>query len=407
MATINFELRTSKENARGECPIYLRVSHNRKNAWLSTGISIKEKYWNDDSQRIRRSHERYKKLNHELVKFHNKAEDAKIKLRDLGKVDAKRIINHVKGYEEENFFTYAQKYIDHLFDVGSVRRAKNAKVIVNKVRSYQGGKESLSLKEIDLDFLNGLQVHLKRKYKNAPNTIRKNFQRLRHLLETARKEKYIPTNPFQDYELPKYQKPKKVALTIDQIEKLESLDLRKGSSLWHARNYFMFSFYNAGIRFGDLCLLKRKNIKDGRLKYLMSKTTNNSEPKFKNIKLLPQAVEILQAYNYQDKSPNEYLFPIVDEAKNLDDPIIFDREKQSQNAMQNKRLKRLAKKAKISENLTTHIARHSFANYARKQGMSIYSISKALAHSDLNTTEQYLASFDEEMLDNEMEELFS
>ena len=406
-ATINFELRENKINARGECPIYLRISHNRKNAWMSTGIQIKPKYWNSDTQRVRRSHDRYKKLNHELVKFHSKAEDAKIKLRDLGKLDAKRVVNQVKGYQTENFFNFAEKYIEDLFEIGSVRRAKNAKVIINKIKSFKGGKESITLKDIDIEFLNGLQAHLKNKYKNAPNTIRKNFQRLRHLLESARKQKYIAVNPFQDFDLPSYQKPKKTALTTDQIEKLINTKIKKGSTLWHSRNYFMFSFYNAGIRFGDLCLLKRKNIKDGRLKYVMSKTTSNSEPKWKNIKLLPQAIEILEAYNYEDKEPEDYLFPIVDSGKNLKDPLTFDREKQSKNAIQNKNLKKLAKKAEISENLTTHIARHSFANYARKKGMSVYSISKALAHSDLKTTEHYLASFDEEMLDTEMESLFN
>lgn len=406
-ATINFELRTNKENARGESPIYLRISYNRKNAWMSTGIKVPESNWNNDKQRVRRNHDRYKKLNHELEKIQLKAQDAKLELKDLGKLDAKRVINRVKGFQAENFFVYAEKYINHLYDVGSVRRAKNAKVIVNKVRSFEDGKGSLTLQEIDVDFLNGLEAHLKNEYDNAPNTIRKNFQRLRHLLETARKEKYIATNPFLDYDLPTYQKPKKTALSIEQIKKLEELDLKRGSSLWHARNYFMFSFYNAGIRFGDLCLLKRKNIRDGRLKYLMSKTRNNSEPKYKNIKLLPQAIAILEAYDFLQMSPEHYLFPIVDTDKNLEDPQVFDREKQSRNAIQNRRLKKLAKKAEITENLTTHIARHSFANFARKSGMNIYAISKALAHSDLKTTETYLDSFDEEMLDNEMDELFN
>ncbi|HLR36858.1 MAG TPA: tyrosine-type recombinase/integrase, partial [Chitinophagaceae bacterium] len=67
----------------------------------------------------------------------------------------------------------------------------------------------------------------------------------------------------------------------------------------------------------------------------------------------------------------------------------------------------IAELAEIEENVTTHIARHSFANFARKKGMSLYSISKALAHSNLKTTEQYLNSFDEEMLDTEMENLFT
>lgn len=405
-ATINFELRENKKDAKGECPIYLRVTANRKSAWLSTGLKVKSKQWNSERQQIRRNHHRNKKLNNVLRKYHSKAEDALIRLKELGKLDAKRVINHVKGYDSENFFVYAEKYIENLFNQGSVRRAKNAKVIVNKVRSYSSS-ESLYLKDIDLDFLNGLKAHLKKKYENAPNTIRKNFQRLRHLLETARKEKYITSNPFEEFDLPPYQKPKKTSLSYEQIRKIEGLKLKKGSSLWNTRNYFMFSFYNAGIRFGDLCKLKRKNIVDGRLQYLMSKTKNNSEPKWKKIKLLPEAVKILEAYDYQTKKPKEYLFPIVDSSKNLDDPLVFDREKQSKNAIANKNLKKIAKKAGIEQNLTTHLARHSFANYARKKGMSLYSLSNALAHSDIATTQQYLSSFDEEMLDREMEELFN
>jgi integrase len=157
--------------------------------------------------------------------------------------------------------------------------------------------------------------------------------------------------------------------------------------------------------------LKRKDIyisnEEIRLRYLMNKTRKNTKPKWKNIKQLPQAIEILERYNFRDKDPEEYLFPILDTTKNLQDPLIFDRDKQSKTAMMNRDLDDIAGLADIEENVTTHIARHSFANFARKKGMSLYSISKALAHSNLKTTEQYLKSFDEEMLDNEMEKLFN
>ena len=62
--------------------------------------------------------------------------------------------------------------------------------------------------------------------------------------------------------------------------------------------------------------------------------------------------------------------------------------------------------AEIDANISFHVSRHSFANYANKKGMDLYSISKALAHSDLKTTQQYLDSFDEEKLDKSMNELF-
>ena len=406
MASINFELRENKENARGECPIYLRITHNRKHAWMSTPFRVPASKWNKDKQRIRRSHDRSKKLNHELEKLSVKAQNIVLRLKEIDKVDAKSVINRLKGHDSEDFYTYAEKFIENKKAQGAIRGAKNVKVIVNKVKDYDGS-QSLPLKAIDLDFLNGLQAHLKNKYKNASNTIRKNFRHLRRILDMARKEKYLSANPFDEFDMPAYQKSEKSALTVEQIRDLENLTLKKGSSLWHTRHYFMFSFYNAGIRFGDLCKLKRENIKDGRLKYLMSKTRNNRQPKWKNIKLLPQALEILEAFEWKDKEDDEYLFPILDTSKKLDDPAVFESDKQGKNALVNKNLKKLAKKAEIDINLSTHIARHSFANFALKQGMSPYAISKALAHSDLKTTEHYLKSFDEEILDSEMEELFT
>ncbi|NGP87575.1 site-specific integrase [Fodinibius halophilus] len=410
MATINFILRTERANARGEAPIYVRVTHNRKSRYLSLGISVQEKYWNEEKQRVRRSHDSHKVLNHEIERVFTKAQNTKLELRSEGNVTAKYIINVLKGYDAKDFFNYGEEYIQRLQESGSVRLAKQTNVIVNKIKAFHSN-DSLLLHEIDNKFLKGLESYMKTECDNAPNTIRKDLERLNRLFEEAKKDNLIKGNPIDDFELPKRQKPSKTALSLEQIKAMEELDLKPRSSLWHSRNYFLFSFYNAGIRIGDLMKLKRKDVyisqKEIRLKYLMNKTRTNSTPKWKNIKQLPQAIEILEAYDFRDKEPEEYLFPILDTSKRLGDPIVFDRDKQSKTAMINRDLKEIAELAEIEENVTTHIARHSFANFARKKGMSLYSISKALAHSNLKTTEQYLNSFDEEMLDTEMEELFN
>lgn len=167
----------------------------------------------------------------------------------------------------------------------------------------------------------------------------------------------------------------------------------------------MFSFYNAGIRFGDLCRLKWSNIQDGRLKYIMSKSQKNNNPKWKNIKLSEQSFAILREYR-SSGSDQDFIFPILDTSKNLDDPFIFDKDKSSKNVMINANLKKIAKKAGIELNLTFHISRHSFARHAANMGMNVYAISDALAHSDLKTTQTYLESFNESLLDKEMEAIF-
>ncbi len=52
--SINFVLKTQKENKRGKCPIYMRVYVRRKTRYLSTSIKIKPKDWNPEKEVIRR-----------------------------------------------------------------------------------------------------------------------------------------------------------------------------------------------------------------------------------------------------------------------------------------------------------------------------------------------------------------
>ena len=52
-------------------------------------------------------------------------------------------------------------------------------------------------------------------------------------------------------------------------------------------------------------------------------------------------------------------------------------------------------KAVINKKISTHTARHSYADIARQKTDNIYNLSKTLGHSSIKITEAYLASFDE------------
>lgn len=65
----------------------------------------------------------------------------------------------------------------------------------------------------------------------------------------------------------------------------------------------------------------------------------------------------------------------------------------------NIKLKELAKLANIDEDLTTYYARHSWAIIAKRKLVPISVISEGLGHADLKTTQIYLDSFDDNVLD--------
>ena len=73
----------------------------------------------------------------------------------------------------------------------------------------------------------------------------------------------------------------------------------------------------------------------------------------------------------------------------------------------NKHLKAVAKRVEAAgtpmpAKLTFHIARHSWADLARKSGRDVYEISRALAHSGLGITERYLAKGGGDVVDGEL-----
>lgn len=71
----------------------------------------------------------------------------------------------------------------------------------------------------------------------------------------------------------------------------------------------------------------------------------------------------------------------------------------------NRDLKRVAELAAIDFNLSTYVARHSFATVLKNSGVDIALISETLGHSDLSTTQIYLDSFESEQVKGAMEHL--
>jgi integrase/recombinase XerD len=53
-------------------------------------------------------------------------------------------------------------------------------------------------------------------------------------------------------------------------------------------------------------------------------------------------------------------------------------------------VKRVANKARITQSVTPHILRHTFATLALQKGISLASVQKALGHDRLETTAIYL-----------------
>ena len=134
--------------------------------------------------------------------------------------------------------------------------------------------------------------------------------------------------------------------------------------------------------------MKVSNILGDRLYYSRQKTAQKL-----NIKITEKAREIICKYN--DLSDRmSYIFPLIQyPGKN--------EYHQYKNAYRevNRRLKLIGNTLHFHFPLTTYVARHSWASIAKRSGIPIAVISEGLGHDSEKTTQIYLDSFENNVLD--------
>jgi len=390
-ATFHYYLREQRANHKGECPIYLRITCNRKLKYYNTGIRINPSDWRDDKEEVRRTHSTYNKLNEELDILLAEAKKAARVLRRNNKESAVAIRDRLIGASKENFFIMADEELATLERNDQYYLKKQTKATISKLKEFNGSK-NLLFTEINSDFLTRFQEWMRDEKGNKGSTIRKNMSDMRRILERAKDANLIFNDPFGDVKAIKQKKPKqKVKLTHDQIKAMANLSLPKNSVKWNARNVFVLSFYLNGVRFGDMAKLSWDQIDNGRLSYRMSKTGS-----VMYFPIPDPGKVILDKYRDTKNGEDVFVFPFLNGLSKRDrnDKTKVENKVSSSLTQVNEAIKEVGKQAKIKESIadqiTTHVARHSFAQYLVDKGVSIYEISRQLRHSKVSTTENYL-----------------
>lgn len=386
--------------------ILLRITQGKKLKRISTGIFVFAEHFNkkaDFGKWIRRSNPDYSKLNSDLEK---KIKEAKEALSNTNKTinnpSLSRIISEIRFKDTGSFIDYFEEKLVQFKNTKSISYHKHLTSKLNNLKEFLN-KQDLLFTELNVSFLNRFEAYLmdSKRDKGAlnSNSAISNLRAIRTILyEAIKEERYEGKNPFYVKKLSEF-KVVKMKLSIQEVKNLEGLELEKGSSLWHTKNYFLFAFYAAGTRFSDIAQLKWDNIQEGRLSFIMDKTEKGH-----SINLIPKALEILEQYRNPTSRPDSFVFPIFDSWVKDADLKTLQSQIGSKNAMINVDLKKIQKLAEIEKKMTFHLSRHSFADILRSKGASVYDIKNLLGHSDIKITERYLKGFDTETSDKALNE---
>lgn len=410
--TFTLELKSQPTSA-GLYPVFIRITRDRKHKRIKTTIALKKKGdWNPKKKEIRTSEIHHKAWNEQLQK---ELEEAQNTYRDNKGASLSALKQSLKDKETSaSFLAFAKEKVEEAKAIQAIFTYRHYKTTLNFLEGYlkEKGLEDICFNDINLAFLKGFEAYLanvengRAKGRKLDIITRQNYlKKLRKLVNNAVDEGYLPTSPFGKgagkFSIKGKKESTKEKLELEEITSIVKLELPEGGAEWNTRNAFLFSFYCAGIRVGDLLQLRWENIQGGRLVYRMGK--NGKE---RNLELVEEAQSILALYWKEDALPTDYIFPFLDSRAKwaiesekgrdtMDETLqlaLFNNIA-SRNVILNRNLKSIAEKAGISKNVTFHTSRHTFANLAMKEGVESAKIQGLLAHSSLSTTEGYMGHF--------------
>lgn len=179
----------------------------------------------------------------------------------------------------------------------------------------------------------------------------------------------------------------KRAADRDTLLSLRTLQVQPASYYALARDVFMFCFYAQGMPFVDVAHLRTSHISHGYIVYRRQKTGQRV-----SIRMEPCMQDIIDRYHRQD---SDLVFPLIPDDKTADELAYWH----SLNRY-NRALKVLARRAGLDANLTSYVARHTWASEAYRQSVDLSVIAKALGHANPKTTLTYVKELDDATLAN-------
>lgn len=403
-ATISVICYKSKTLANGEHPLMLRIAQNGKSTYKSLKISVAAKHW-DFERNVPKPNNPNKDLIQKIILKTKLDYQQKIleKKANSEEFTASSLINEQK--EEIKAKTVEEFYLSLIEDLKQKGRIGNSYAYLNSyntLRNFNKGKKlNYTFSHIDVSFCKKFEDWMRSKG-NRDTTLSYQFRTLRATYNKAIEAKIVARekNPFIEYKLSHFNtKTIKRALSKNDILKIINANCTGQSKLRQlTHDLFSFSYLCGGISFVDIANLTRQNIVEDRLIYQRQKTHGNI-----NLLLSKEASTIIAKYStYQQEA--EYLFPILHCKRHIT-PMQKSNRVHKICHQVNTELRAFAKELGITAEVTTYVARHSFATILKKSGVNIGIISQALGHQDIKTTQIYLSKFDNEQVDDAMKNL--
>lgn len=380
-----------REKAESKYPVKLRITFERRQKYYKTKYDLTEKEFTRAMQGERQTKDE-KLLRGSIQAYENKATAI---IEDMPlfnwKTFEKRYLAN-RGAKD----TINQAFADYITGLRNGANLGTAVVYECSQSSLNKFAPGVKFADITTDFLKTYEKWMLGNG-NSVTTISIYLRALRTLFNNAIADGELTKDvyPFgkKKYEIPTGSNTKK-ALTLNDISKIYHYKPKAGTVDAVTRDYWIFMYLCNGINVKDMCLLTYGNIKGDVLEFERAKTARTKrkvEPI--RVALVDDLKRIIKKHGNTHKDGSTFIFPILKAG--------LKPERQRQLIQQvtrviNNHMKAIAGKLKITADVNTYSARHSFATILQRSGASTEFISEALGHSNVRTTQNYLAGFEDD-----------
>jgi site-specific recombinase XerD len=372
-----FYARKNQVNKHGEVGIMIRISLNGDTTQFSSKLNVNPSIWDTKGNRAIGRSSLTNQLNSTLdnirasIFYHYREIE-----RDESVVTAEKIRNAFLGitvkrqmllvvFEKHN--TDLSKLIGRGITETAVGRYKLTRKRLADFIKVQYNINDIALKEINYSFITGFETYLRTNCNCSINTTAKFIQQFKRIITLAKNNGWISADPFVNYSI-RLEKVDRGYLTQEELNMImqNRFAIKR---IEQVRDIFLFSCFT-GLAYVDVKNLKENDIRssfDGKL-WIMKKRQKTKIQS--NILLLEIPKMILE--KYKDICPERRVLPVLSNQK------------------MNSYLKEIGDLCGINQNLTFHLARHTFATTVTlSKGVPIETISKMLGHSNIKTTQIY------------------
>lgn len=383
--TLHFYAKSTKANAAGQLPIYIRLTVDGKRMEFSTKKFIDSNKWSSEMSRMKGNSEDARSLNDYLDLMKSKILDIQMELIHRNELLTIEIFkNKLLGIQERErmlipIFQEHNRKIKELvgqeYAPGTLERYETSLKHTKEFLIWKYNISDINIEKIDHAFIMEYEFYLRSERKCANNTAVKYIKNFHKIINQCLANGWLNKDPFANYKA----KIKEVIRDFLSESEIENMMNKKFVSerLELVRDIFIFSCFT-GLAYVDVRQLSRNHLSfgiDGDKWIFKNRQKTDTSSK---IPLLPIALEIINKYENHPACANENrLLPILSNQK------------------MNAYLKEIADVCGINKELTFHIARHTFATtITLSNGVPIETVSKMLGHTNLKTTQHYAKILD-------------